>query len=111
MGFAPPPDAPPPGPPGVITADVGLAAGPPVATICGFPIPDILPRLKFGLNIPGIDALFNLPSLHIGLGINCSTSNPFDITAGVSPGGGRVGSSAPDPDIAASAGYGGVSPT
>lgn len=87
MGSPPPPDAPSPAQQDVVTADAGFAAGPPVASLCGFAIPSFM--FKFGLNLklPGFPP--PLPKFSLALGLNCDVNNPINLSGGVAFGGGR----------------------
>jgi hypothetical protein len=85
------------------TQTVGGAVGGTVSTpefpdFCGFSLPTA--SFSFGFVLPTISFPPELPDLRVSLGINCSLSNPVNISAGVPYGGGRVGSFDPDPDAA-----------
>jgi hypothetical protein len=100
MGFAPPPDAPPPAVQAASSAGAAFAAGPTVDSLCGFALPSLSNLFKF----PALPAIPNfpppLPIPRLSLGLNCSTDNPIDITAGIAYGGGRLPTSDPNPDLA-----------
>jgi len=69
-----------------------------IADLCGFSIPALTFRL--GFNLPPLNFPPAIPRFHLSLGLNCSLDNPFDFTAGFTSGGGRIGTSDPDPDLA-----------
>lgn len=96
MGSPPPKDNPPPEEQDIVTADAGFESGPDAIDLCGFKFPPLF-KFSFGLNLPSIQ----LPTFNFNLaiGLSCST-NPFDMSAGVKYGGGRVGSGPKDPDDA-----------
>jgi hypothetical protein len=58
-----------------------------------------LPSFTFGVNIPAIPfPPFAIPIPHLRLALSCDLSNPIDISASVSSGGGRVSNGDPSPD-------------
>lgn len=79
-----------------VGASASFVAGPPVLALCGFALP--LPAFLLGLKIkiPRFPPPLPIPFLSIGL--KCSLSNPFDVSAGVAYGGGRVATFDPNPD-------------
>ncbi len=91
---SPIPDA--PAPSATDGSDVGFAPGPPVASLCGFKIPSFLLILKWRLPPLGIPIPPPIPKISIG--INCSLSNPLDVSASIPPGGGRTSKVDRDPD-------------
>lgn len=97
MGSPPPPDAPPVAQQALATANAGFSPGPPAAELCGFKLPTFLFGIKF--NLPPISFPPPIPNFRLSLGLNCSLSNPINISAGVAYGGGRVPNSDPDPDL------------
>lgn len=96
MGSPPPKDAPSTQAQDLVEADAGFATGPTAFDICGFKFPPLF-RFSFGFKLPSL----NLPlpiKFSFSLGINCSLDNPFDVSAGVTYGGGRKASGPRDPD-------------
>ena len=95
-GSAPPPDGPPPS--DTASSDQGFPPGPAAAQLCGFTLPTqfALPPIS----LPSLASLITIPKLSLlpSLGINCSSSNPMDVTNGVPAGGGRVPTGPPDPE-------------
>lgn len=98
MGTSPPEDRPPPAEQDIVTGDAGFAPGPTSTSLCGFKFPPIF-RFKFGFNLPAISLPLPI-SFTFSIGINCNLDNPFDVSAGVKYGGGRVSSGPRDPDEA-----------
>jgi hypothetical protein len=95
-GNFPPPDFPDPSEQDIVDADASFAPGPDAASICGFKFPPKL-NFKFGLNLK----LPKLPlpiSFDFNFGLRCDFNNPFDVSAGVTAGGGRKALIDPDPD-------------
>ena len=93
MGFAPPPDAPPPAEQAAVQVEAGFAPSPTGAALCGVGIPAVQFSLAFqfpALPIP------QLPPFDFFFALNCSLSDPID--ADFSFGGGRVGQSDVDSD-------------
>lgn len=99
MGFAPPPDAPPPEQQGIVSADAGFEPSPTGASLCGFTLPGF--QWSFAFNLPAFPPFDFPPDFSFFLGLNCDLSNPF--TASVGFGGGRVGTFDPDQDPDATA--------
>jgi hypothetical protein len=96
-GSAPPPDAPPLASQALATANAGFSASPPIAELCGFKIPFFL--FSLGFVLPPIPFPFPIPKFRLSLGLNCSLTNPLNVSAGIDSGGGRVSNSDPDPDL------------
>ena len=97
MGSPPPPDAPSLEEQDTVATNAQFSPGPPAASLCGFVIPFL--SIFFNINLPGIPFPIGLPTISILIGLNCSLSNPIDISGGVSYGGGRIASFDPDPDL------------
>ena len=95
MGFPPPPAGPSPSSLAQTKLSASFAASPPVASLCGFALPSF--AFAIGFVLPTIFPL-PIPVFSISIGLNCSLTNPLDVSAGLSYGGGRVASSDPDPD-------------
>lgn len=95
MGSPPPKDEPSTQSQDLVEADAGFAPGPTSFDICGFKFPPLF-KFSFRFNLP----TFELPTFNFNfaIGINCSLDNPFDVSAGVSYGGGRKASGPRDPD-------------
>lgn len=87
---APPPDAPPPDEQSVVSADASFEPSEGGVSLCGFKLPGF--NFSFGLNIalPAFP-----PTFSFAFGLKCDLSNPID--ASVEFGGGRVGTTDPDP--------------
>lgn len=117
MGFAPPPNLPPPpalsvalstpdlpsppAPPAALLAllQQQFALSPPAIALCGFALP--LPGYVFGLKLPSpIPFPPPIPKLKLAIGLNCALNNPLDVSAGVDFGGGKVANADLDPDLA-----------
>ena len=92
MGAPPPPDAPTPAAQAAVDASLSFEPSPAGASLCGFKFP--LFNFNLTLRLPKFPPFSFPPNFMIGL--NCDLSNPID--AEFSFGGGRVGSSDPDPD-------------
>jgi hypothetical protein len=95
MGL-PIPDAPPLAAQQASAVSAGFEPGPPLASICGFTIPSFLFKISF--NLPGLAFPPPLPTFRLSLGLNCDLNNPFDVSAGLAYGGGRVATQDPNPD-------------
>lgn len=87
-------DAPPPEVQDAGGIDASFPPGPPVASLCGFAIPNFFLIVKWRLPAFALPAI---PTLFLALGLNCDLSNPLKI-ATFTPGGGRTSSADPDPD-------------
>lgn len=103
MGFAPPPDLPPPppaspnspnSPDASATADFPPS---PAATTCGFSF--ALPKFTVKIFIPGFKFPPKLPLPFLSLALSCDLANPINVSAGVKFGGGRVSNAPLDPDL------------
>lgn len=93
MGFPPPPDAPTPAAQAAADASFEFEPSPAGASLCGFQFP---PMFNFSLSLRFKFPPFDFPpTFSFFLGFNCDLSNPFDVEFGF--GGGRVGTSDPDP--------------
>lgn len=92
MGVAPPPDAPPPAEQDVVSADAGFEPSPSGPSLCGFGFPLFFFNLTLRFKFPPFDFP---PTFSFFIGLNCDLSNPIDAEFGF--GGGRVGTSDPDP--------------
>lgn len=103
MGTAPPPDAPSPDDQDAASVDAGFAAGPPVASLCGFALPSFIPKLSIGIPIPSINFPPPLPKFSLSLGLNCDVNNPLDVAGGIGWGGGRKASFDRNPDVSEAA--------
>jgi hypothetical protein len=90
----PPVDLPPPTDAPI---NPGLAPSPPAASLCGFSLPKSL--FKFGFKLPALAFPPAIPTPYLALGLNCSLSNPLDVSAGLRYGGGRTPNADPDPDL------------
>lgn len=98
MGFPPPPDAPSLEEQNALAVNAKFSPGLPVASLCGFTLPIL--SILFSINIPGLPFPIPFPpNIAILIGLNCSLSNPLNISGGVSYGGGRIASFDPDPDL------------
>ena len=97
MGSPPPPDAPPVAQQATSQANAGFAAGPPIGQICGFTVPGF--TFKLLPSLPPISFPPPIPTFSLSIGLNCSLSNPLNISAGLAYGGGRVSNADPDPDL------------
>ena len=100
-GVSPPTNFPtPPQAPGGSGASIGVSpsfgAGPPILTICGLSLPLLAFLLGLKIKIPGFPPPLPFPFLAISL--NCSLDNPFNVSAGVSYGGGRQATYDQNPD-------------
>ena len=94
MGFAPPPDAPPPSQQDAVSADASFEPSPSGATLCGFGGPSFSYKLNFKL--PFAIPKLEFPKFDFMVQLNCDLSNPID--ADFSFGGGRVGQTDIDSD-------------
>jgi len=100
MGFAPAPPGPPPAAPGAsITVGMSTPTLPAIA-ICGllFKFPPAI-FFSFGFTLPTIPFPPKIPLPYISLSLNCNLSNPLNVSAGLSYGGGRQSNADPDPDM------------
>ena len=98
MGFPPPPDAPPLADQDLAELNASFDPGLPAASLCGFMLPFL--SIFFSITLPGLPFPIPFPpNISILIGLNCSLSNPIDISGGVSYGGGRIASFDPDPDF------------
>jgi hypothetical protein len=95
VGFAPPPNLPPPGSGQFVQAGFQPSLLP-VASLCGFKIPFL--RFIFGFLLPPLPFPPPIPIPFLMLGINCNLNNPLAVGAGVKFGGGRTINALPDPD-------------
>lgn len=95
MGFAPPPDGPPPAAQAALAASASFQASLPAAELCGFALPSFLFAISFVL--PTIFPL-PIPSFEISIGFSCDLNNPIGVGGGLSWGGGRVATYDPNPD-------------
>ncbi len=94
MGTPPPPDAPPPAEQAMVDASFSFEPSPAGASLCGFKFPGF--QFNLALRIPRFPPFPFPPTFNFMIGLNCDLSNPID--AEFSFGGGRVGTSDPDPD-------------
>lgn len=78
------------------TSGPSFEAGPPIGQLCGFKLPSF--KFSLGFKVPSIKFPPPLPTFKPSLGINCSTTNPINVSAGLAWGGGRVATSDPDVD-------------
>jgi hypothetical protein len=79
------------------TTAVAFPPGPSAANLCKFPFPPkVNVSLSLGFQLPAIPP--KLPTPFINIGLSCALSNPFDVAAGIAPGGGRTPNAAPNPD-------------
>lgn len=92
MGSPPPPDAPPTEDQIQAGVDASFEASPPSASLCGFG----LPTFSFSLSLILPPFPPELPNFALFLALNCDLDNPLD--AELEFGGGRVGTTSPDPD-------------
>ena len=102
-GNPPPPDAPPPDDQDLVTADASFEPGPSAVSLCGFAFPPTF-KFSFGFKLPSLTLPLPI-NFFFNLGINCSLDNPFDLSAGVSAGGGRTALGPRDPDELAAEDY------
>jgi hypothetical protein len=93
-GSPPPPDAPSPDERKASTVEAGFKPGPPVGDLCGFKIPSF--TFSLGFNLPSLSFPPPFPRLTASLGLNCDLSNPVNVSAGISFGGGRKPTGNPD---------------
>lgn len=99
MGTAPPVDGPSVADQNASAASAGFSQSPiPAATLCGFALPKL--SFKLGFKLPALKFPPAPSSFGVSLGLNCSTDNPINVSAGLPYGGGRVSTSDPDPDDA-----------
>jgi hypothetical protein len=94
MGFAPPPDLPPPAEQDAVQADAGFAPSPSGTSICGFGFPIF--HFNFAFVVPKFPPFAFPPRFDFFLALHCDLSDPFE--AKFAFGGGRQ-SSGPDPDV------------
>jgi hypothetical protein len=90
-------DGPTPAQASQASADASFVPGPPVAQLCGFKLPSFVPKFSFSLP-GGLSFPPKLPTFPVQIGLNCNASNPLNVSAGLSWGGGRVSSGDPDAD-------------
>lgn len=96
MGFAPPPDGPPPGVQAALSASASFQPSLPAISLCGFTLPSFLFAIEFSLLIEIFP--LQLPSFSFSLGFACDLNNPISIGIGLDFGGGRVATYDPNPD-------------
>lgn len=115
-GFPPPPAGPPPLPAaaaslsasvqppalpsinvGGVSFGAGLPDSPGALSLCGFTFPPPI-FFQFGFQLPTINFPPPLPSIFLALSINCSLTNPLNLSGGLKYGGGRDSNAPPDPD-------------
>lgn len=92
MGAAPPPDAPSPAQQAAVSADASFEPSPSGFSLCGFGFPVFNFNLSLRFKFPPFDFP---PTFNFFIALNCDLSNPIDAEFGF--GGGRVGTSDPDP--------------
>jgi hypothetical protein len=83
------------------TASLDFPPSPSASSLCGFKFPPTV-ALKFSFKLPPLATLSPfppLPSVHVGLALNCQASNPLDVAKDVPYGGGRQPNAPPDPDL------------
>src|SRR5574338_1056826 len=93
----PPPDLPAPETQDINISGPAFDVGFPSVTLCGFTLPALRLDILLGLKIP-LPNLPPLPTFNISFALNCSLSNPIDVSAGVAWGGGRASNLPADPD-------------
>jgi hypothetical protein len=98
MGAAPPPDGPPLAAQDQSAEAAGFKQDGSAVDLCGFKLPFFIFKFPALPSLPGFPPALPIP--RISLGLNCSTDNPVDVTAGVAYGGGRVAKFDPDQDLA-----------
>lgn len=63
---------------------------------CGFNFDFALPAVNVSFDL---SLFFSLPFPFLALKLTCDPNNPIDLSAGLKPGGGRVSTALPDPDL------------
>jgi hypothetical protein len=103
VGTPPQPSGPDPGASGPTLA---LPPSPSASSLCTFKFPPTL-QIKLGFKLPsgGIQIPPPLPKPHLGLALNCSSSNPLAVQAGLGWAAGRAPNAPPDPDLQEQAQY------